>query len=140
MLFAGAKEPCVMIDYEQKQYYDTGCKEPRCSLCHFSGPIHFLLHGIPNESKIDRKYIFIPQEQRTQTLEMVGYTGNKIEWNSKDGQWIIRNSINNSNEVVAYLNISNTHLPIGRHVWYRNSKLEQEGDTAMPLKLSKVKL
>ena len=127
-----------MIDYEQKQYYDTGCKEPRCSLCHFNGPIHFLLHGIPNESLIDRQYIFIPHEQKTKTTEMVGYTGNKIEWNKIDEQWVIRNSINNSNEIVAYLNISNSHLPIGRHLWHKNGKLEDSVDVPLPLKLSKV--
>ena len=53
----GNKEPCVMLDYQQKSYYDTGCKEARCALCHFNGPVHFLMHGIPNDSLIDRQYI-----------------------------------------------------------------------------------
>ena len=127
-----------MIDFEQKLYYDTGCKEPRCSLCHFRGPTHFLLRGIPNESFIDRQYIFIPHEQRTKTIKMVGYTGSKIEWNNEDEQWVIRNGISNTNEIVAYLNISNSHLPIGRHVWYQNGKCKDDVDTPLPLKLSKV--
>ena len=127
-----------MLDYQQKEYYDTGCKEARCSLCHFSGPVHFLFHGIPNETFIDRHYIFIPQEQKTDTVEMVGYTGNKVEWDTGNEQWVIRDGINYPSEILAYLNISKAHLPIGRHLWYQRSNTKDVQDTPLPLKLSKV--
>ena len=136
--FVGEIEPCVTIDYEEKQYYDSGCKEPRCSLCHFTGPVHFMFHGIPKESEIDRQYIFIPQEQVAKTVEMVGYTGNRIEWDDGNEQWVIRDSINYPSKVVAYLNISRTHLPIGRHVWHQKGTLRDPVDKQLPLKLTKV--
>ena len=127
-----------MLDYQQKRYYDTGCKEPRCSLCHFNGPVHFLMHGIPNESFIDRQFIFIPQEQKTETIEMIGYTGNKIEWDEGNKQWVIRDSNNVSGKVLAYLNISKALLPTGRNVWYGKGEIDEDIDKPMPLKLSRV--
>ena len=136
----GDKEPCVMLDYQQKSYYDTGCKEARCALCHFKGPVHFLMHGVPNESFIDRQYIFIPQEQKTQTVEMIGYTGNKIEWDEENKQWVIRDSNNISGNILAYLNISKVLLPIGRNLWYKKGGTDENADEPLPLKLSRVRM
>ena len=129
-----------MLDYQQKRYYDTGCKEPRCSLCHFNGPIHFLMHGIPDGSLIDRQFIFIPQEQKTKTVEMIGYTGNKIEWDERNDQWVIRDSDNQSGKVIAYLNISKSLLPIGRNIWYEKGSMEGDEEKPLPLKLSRVSI
>ena len=129
-----------MLDYQQKRYYDTGCKEPRCSLCHFNGPVHFLMHGIPDGSLIDRQFIFIPQEQKTKTVEMIGYTGNKIEWDESNNQWIIRDSNNVSGKIIAYLNISKTLLPIGRNIWYEMGGIDDVEEKTLPLKLSRVNI
>ena len=98
-----------MFDYKQKQYYDTGCQEHRCSLCHFHGPVHFLFHGLSDDSSIDRRYVFIPYEQKTKGVEWVGYSGNKIKWEDDTSQWVI---INNIKSFITFLLNSKSFLTL----------------------------
>ena len=127
-----------MFDYKQKHYYDTGCQELRCTLCHFSGPVHFHLRGISDYSLIDRQYILIPQNQKSKDFEFVGYTGHKINWDDENNHWAIVNSISYPSYTVGYLNISRKHPPFGRHTWYIYNNINDSRETKLELKLSKV--
>ena len=125
-----------MYDYDQRSYYDTGCNELRCSLCHFDGPVHFLFHGISdyNSKHINRHYIFIPQHQKINGLEFVGYAGHKLKWDVTNSRW----SIVNQHRTVGYLNTSRSELPVGKHTWYTYTSKDTTLGATIDLKLSKV--
>ena len=127
-----------MFDYKQKRYYDTGCQEHRCSLCHFSGPVHFILRGISQYSLIDRQYIFIPQNQKSTDFEFIGYTGHKINWDDEYKRWAIVNSISYPSYTVGYVDNAREHPPFGRHMWHFFNNINDSQESKLELKLTKV--
>ena len=98
------------------------------------------LHGMPASSKVDPKYIFVPEAQEANELKFIGYKRNQISWKSDEGRWFLLDK-SNLKKPIAYHNISQEAVLIGMHDWTLlpgGENAVDQNEKQLPLKISKV--
>ena len=120
-------------------YVDTACNALLCTLCKFNGSVDFTLHGLHKKSRIDRKYLFIPENQKYNKLTFNGYKTTVISWSYKTSQWKILDTSFKIPDLGHY-NISKFKVVTGRCSWKLTRYWEPNNQTpeVRDLKLSKV--
>ena len=133
-------EQCVRLRIpNDNTYWDVPCSRLVCSLCEFKESVGFTLHGLPRNSRIDQHYVFVPQNQKFNTLKFTGHKTTEISWSYKTSQWKILDTSFKIPDLGHY-NVSKFNVVSGRYSWRLTRYWDPNNDTPelRDLKLSKV--
>ena len=137
----GLVQQCVTLDLGSGlgEYYDSNCDSVYCSLCQFERSVQFTLRGLHESSRIDRNYIFVPQNQNSGMLTFNGHRTTQINWFHETNQWRILD-FSFKPPILGYYNLSTPKVIVGRFQWSLTNYWDPNDDTPelRDLKLSRV--
>ena len=72
---------CAMFNPKTGKYFDDACSFKFCFMCSWSSKPKFTLKGLCDDSKIDHRYVLLPEETHDGHVIFSGYEKNFIIFN-----------------------------------------------------------